>query len=201
MSKIWVNKKNKSNINLFDYDYLMIPINTNNLHWSLVTVNLNNKKFTYYDSLEDKGHGYIVLNSLTRLFTDYVSKVKDYKDQDCLNNAKKKNTLCEEEVTHRLSSTLNSSTHIYNNFNLRSNMNSDEYESQSESDIDMMASFWKFKIANTPKQNNGADCGVFMCKYMDYLARDELINFSQEDIQYFRYLMGIEIVEGKLLTT
>uniref|UniRef100_A0A8C4STT6 Ubiquitin-like protease family profile domain-containing protein n=1 Tax=Erpetoichthys calabaricus TaxID=27687 RepID=A0A8C4STT6_ERPCA len=30
-----------------------------------------------------------------------------------------------------------------------------------------------------PQQMNGSDCGVFACKYADYIARDKPINFTQ----------------------
>jgi Ulp1 family protease len=205
MSKFWTKRNSNKYNNLFDYDYLLIPINSNNLHWSLVLLNLHNKKFTYYDSLEDEEKGFIIMNSLTKLFTEYITRVKDCKeDQYGVVNGGKRKSPNEEEVNNKLSTTLNSSTNFYTNGKLnnplRSNIYSDDYESESESDIDMMASFWKFKIAETPKQENGVDCGVFMCKFMDYLARDEIINFTQEDIDYFRYLIGIEFLEGKLLT-
>jgi Ulp1 family protease len=200
MSKYWT-KKDPSK-NLFEYDHVMIPINLNNNHWSLVTVDLINKKFLYYDSLENNISGYRVMNDLTTLFTEYVSRVKENKEEECgLGCGKKKfSDKYEEEATNKLSTTINSSTCINNNCLFKSNANSDDCQSESESDIDMMASFWKFKIASVPKQTNGYDCGVFMCKIMDYLARDELINFTQDDIKYFRYLMGREIMEGKLLT-
>jgi hypothetical protein len=59
---------------------------------------------------------------------------------------------------------------------------------------------WKFKFANAPKQNTSIDSGIFICKFLEYLARGEPIIFSQEDIEYFRVLMSIELIESKLIT-
>ncbi|XP_067892298.1 sentrin-specific protease 2-like [Heterodontus francisci] len=50
-----------------------------------------------------------------------------------------------------------------------------------------------------PQQMNGSDCGVFVCKYADYIARDEQITFTQHDIPYFRMKMVWEILHKKLL--
>ncbi|XP_078084969.1 sentrin-specific protease 2-like isoform X3 [Mustelus asterias] len=50
-----------------------------------------------------------------------------------------------------------------------------------------------------PQQMNGSDCGVFVCKYADYIAKDEQINFTQHDIPYFRMKMVWEILHKRLL--
>merc|ERR1719352_1914517 len=52
---------------------------------------------------------------------------------------------------------------------------------------------------DTPLQQNGSDCGVFCCKVGDYLSRDIQIDFSQEDVKYFRKRMIFEILRGVLL--
>jgi hypothetical protein len=60
---------------------------------------------------------------------------------------------------------------------------------------------WTIKTANTPKQNNKVDGGVFVLKFIEYLTRNEPITFSQEDIEYFRIKIAIELTENKLLTS
>ena len=55
-------------------------------------------------------------------------------------------------------------------------------------------------IAECPQQQNGADCGIFACKIADFVTREEIFNFSQEDMQYFRKRMIWEIVKQQLLT-
>lgn len=58
---------------------------------------------------------------------------------------------------------------------------------------------WKVINVNTPNQNNTSDCGVFMCKNIDFLIRQQKLNFSYLDIPYFRMLIGIEIINNKLI--
>ncbi|XP_062893099.1 sentrin-specific protease 1 [Mobula hypostoma] len=50
-----------------------------------------------------------------------------------------------------------------------------------------------------PQQMNGSDCGMFTCKYADYISRDRPIRFSQKDMPFFRQLMAWEIIHQKLL--
>uniref|UniRef100_A0A663LUZ3 SUMO specific peptidase 2 n=1 Tax=Athene cunicularia TaxID=194338 RepID=A0A663LUZ3_ATHCN len=50
-----------------------------------------------------------------------------------------------------------------------------------------------------PQQENGSDCGVFLCKYADYISRDKPITFTQDDMPYFRKKMVWEIIHQQLL--
>jgi sentrin-specific protease 1 len=52
---------------------------------------------------------------------------------------------------------------------------------------------------STPQQENGFDCGVFTCQYMESLSRgEEFFNFSQKDMPYLRRRMIWEIAHAKL---
>ena len=55
---------------------------------------------------------------------------------------------------------------------------------------------WK---SGTPQQRNGSDCGVFMTRTADYLARDARLDFTQADMEYFRRRMVYEIMTTALL--
>ena len=66
------------------------------------------------------------------------------------------------------------------------------------SELDL-AKFAK-EIADCPQQQNGADCGIFACKVVDFISREAPVNFSQEDMPYFRKRMIWEIVKQQLLT-
>merc|ERR1719318_297181 len=46
---------------------------------------------------------------------------------------------------------------------------------------------------------NGSDCGMFTCKFAEYLSRRAKFTFSQRDMPYFRKRMVYEIVKNKLL--
>ncbi|KAH8300868.1 hypothetical protein KR044_000694, partial [Drosophila immigrans] len=58
-----------------------------------------------------------------------------------------------------------------------------------------------FKIEsmkNVPQQTNGSDCGVFSCMFAEYITRDQPLSFSQENMEYFRKKMVLEICGGAL---
>ena len=50
-----------------------------------------------------------------------------------------------------------------------------------------------------PEQLNGCDCGVFTCKYAEYLSQDKTFDFDQGDMPYFRRRMIWEMVNKTLL--
>lgn len=59
---------------------------------------------------------------------------------------------------------------------------------------------WNLKNeTNIPQQENGFDCGVFVCQYAEFISRNQPITFSQKDMIYFRQKMIYEICTGKLL--
>ena len=58
---------------------------------------------------------------------------------------------------------------------------------------------WKLCVADFPQQENMSDCGVFMLKGIHYRALKTQKMFTQTDIPYFRMLITIELIKGKLL--
>ncbi|XP_067935111.1 uncharacterized protein [Watersipora subatra] len=54
-------------------------------------------------------------------------------------------------------------------------------------------------VRDIPQQMNGSDCGVFTCKYAEYLSRNARFTFSQAHMPYFRKRMVYEILKKKLL--
>ncbi|XP_075964592.1 sentrin-specific protease 2 isoform X1 [Anarhichas minor] len=52
--------------------------------------------------------------------------------------------------------------------------------------------------AEIPQQKNGSDCGVFVCKYADYIAKGRPLTFRQCHMPLFRKLMIWEILNQKL---
>ncbi|KAF8744136.1 Cysteine proteinase, partial [Rhizoctonia solani] len=51
---------------------------------------------------------------------------------------------------------------------------------------------------DAPQQENGYDCGVFSCQYMECLSRGAPFAFGQENMAYLRQRMILEIMRGKL---
>ena len=50
-----------------------------------------------------------------------------------------------------------------------------------------------------PQQKNGYDCGIFMLRGIECLARGSSPSFSQPDAEYLRHLICFELVKGKLV--
>ena len=72
-------RKWTKNINITDYDYLLIPLNPNGNHWTVMVVDLRKKIFYYFDSLiEDQD---VIEEYATTVFKDlkqyFVSEFKD----------------------------------------------------------------------------------------------------------------------------
>ena len=54
-------------------------------------------------------------------------------------------------------------------------------------------------VKKIPQQMNGSDCGMFTCKFAEYLSRRARFTFSQSDMPYFRRRMVYEISKNVLL--
>ncbi|XP_068262754.1 sentrin-specific protease 2-like [Nyctibius grandis] len=50
-----------------------------------------------------------------------------------------------------------------------------------------------------PQQYNASDCGVFMCKYAEYISQDKPLTFNQLHMPFFRRRMVWEIIHQQLL--
>ncbi|XP_015726576.1 sentrin-specific protease 2 isoform X2 [Coturnix japonica] len=75
-------------------------------------------------------------------------------------------------------------------------------ESWEKQKVKLSSSEWTLRSMEPheiPQQSNGSDCGVFMCKYADYVSRDKPFTFTQENMPYFRKRMVWEIIHQQLL--
>jgi sentrin-specific protease 1 len=73
----------------------------------------------------------------------------------------------------------------------------EEYENKKNKTFDV--SGWQLMHANDcPTQFNGYDCGVFTCINAEYLARDSILNFTQDDIFILRNRICYEILMNRL---
>ncbi len=210
ISKFWEKKK----VNLFNYSNILIPINLNNLHWALVSVNIHERKMDYFDSLRNETDGLRVMNELALVFSEFLKRNK-HKEEEALffnddNIAKLPTTsiLSQEEpnkfLTTSFLSNISNISNIeclqnnqisgvgkFSNFNF----SSDNSDSDSENDITMISSFWNFRFPKVCYQNNGSDCGVFMIKFMECISSNEKITFTQEEIQYYRHQIAMDLIE------
>lgn len=75
-------------------------------------------------------------------------------------------------------------------------------ESQVRRNVELNPLEWKqYSMAaeDIPQQKNGSDCGMFTCKYADYISRGQPITFSQQHMPLFRKKMVWEILHQCLL--
>ncbi|NXY48538.1 SENP2 protease, partial [Ceuthmochares aereus] len=75
-------------------------------------------------------------------------------------------------------------------------------ESWEKRQLELDCSEWtlhSMRSHEIPQQWNGSDCGVFVCKYADYIARDKPLTFTQNHMPYFRKKMVWEIIHQQLL--
>ena len=74
----------------------------------------------------------------------------------------------------------------------------DEYKDKKKEELD--TSDWRtIVVRDIPQQMNGSDCGMFTCKFAEYLSRKAKLTFSQENMPYFRRRMVYEIVKNNLM--
>lgn len=126
---------------VFSYDYMFVPINQGNVHWTLVVVNFRDKRMEYFDSMGASGPS--VLRNMMRWLAD--------------------------EMNHKKGEVLDES----------------QWETVSHG-------------SSMPQQRNSDDCGMFLCKYADFLARGAEINFSAAHMNYFRARMAHELMSERL---
>lgn len=74
----------------------------------------------------------------------------------------------------------------------------DEHEDKKKAAFDT-TEFKREIVQGIPRQLNGSDCGMFACKFAEYISRDAEITFDQQHMPYFRNRMVYEIVENKLM--
>lgn len=58
---------------------------------------------------------------------------------------------------------------------------------------------YKDLTKDCPAQENGYDCGVFTCMFMEFTARNEEFQFRQKHMPYIRKRMALEIINTKLI--
>ncbi|XP_074547785.1 sentrin-specific protease 2 [Halichoeres trimaculatus] len=76
----------------------------------------------------------------------------------------------------------------------------EEHKAKKGRDLDSTKwTIGSLRATEIPQQKNGSDCGVFACKYADYIAKGRPLTFKQCHMPLFRKLMIWEIINQKLL--
>lgn len=151
----------RQKVDVTKLDYIFVPINSLNTHWSLLVINNKSHKFQYFDSLSFE-----------------MSDDDMQQDSQVLQFHRGKNM--------RILS------------NLIDYMTQEDKRLHGESTIDFN-SYHMLPVIRSPQQRNGSDCGVFTCTAVEFLSRDQYLNFSQADMPNLRLKMCYELITGKLL--
>jgi sentrin-specific protease 1 len=162
---------------LFSKDVILIPINHNNSHWTAAAINFRTKRIESYDSM-----------GMARSTVHKVPTV--------------------------LSSSLWDLAHIFQRRCAGTWTTSTATRRGNLSISQVGLTGWMRYVApfvrrapvslprpqTTPQQENGYDCGVFTCQFLQAISRGEEddFGFSQVDMPYLRRRMIWEIGNAKL---
>jgi len=69
----------------------------------------------------------------------------------------------------------------------------EEHKDKKKKEIDL-SDWTDYTPSDIPHQRNGYDCGVFMCKYADYVSKNQGFTFGQNQMQYFRKRLVLDIL-------
>lgn len=123
----------------FSYDLLLVPINQENVHWTLGVIDFKTKTIYHLDSMATGGSPTICDNLLMWVRDEAADKGKRFEIDE-----------------------------------------------------------WQTELRSVPVQRNTDDCGVFLCKFADFLCRGwENFTFSQTHMQYFRSRIAHELLMGR----
>lgn len=75
----------------------------------------------------------------------------------------------------------------------------DEMKNRKKEGIIDLNEFENVTDKDIPTQQNGYDCGVFMCKFAEFSSRGAKLNFTQQDITQYRRRMVLEILNKQTL--
>lgn len=73
-----------------------------------------------------------------------------------------------------------------------------EHEFSDKHGKELNIEYPRINVNNIPWQQNNYDCGVFLCKFAEFITRDASISFSQMEMPDFRQQMERELCNGVL---
>jgi sentrin-specific protease 1 len=178
-------------VDIFKKDVVLIPINLGNMHWTAGVINVKQKRFEYYDSMGDASNlrrkifavrcvVYFLLTSprRKRLYSSSRLICSICANTSTLNTRIRKDHLLQSLLSGQTCSILYGHCHS--------------------------PCLQLIIIQDLPQQNNGSDCGVFSMQTLENIARGrdtktQGLEFTAEDMVFFRQLMVYEIATGSLV--
>ncbi|XP_054638860.1 sentrin-specific protease 1 isoform X2 [Dunckerocampus dactyliophorus] len=164
-------------MDIFSKDILLVPVHLR-MHWCLSVVDFRKKAVTYFDSMGGNN------DEACKLLFEYLQQ--ESKD--------KKGEELDTTGWALYSKKRNGGLYCVRCMDLRCAENS-----RAVLDCARAQLRGNIGVEEIPQQMNGSDCGMFTCKYADYITKDKPITFTQKQMPYFRRRMVWEIVNRKLL--
>lgn len=178
-------RKWTKNVDIFSKKIMLVPIHQHNNHWCLCVVSFTKKLITYYDSLGGTNQACMNVSI-------------DYADYD------------NELITKNTNELIPMMYYFHRQFGStwRRSINrrrTGHWDLVGRHYIWRYVKFCCIKLTNSaevgvfilqdiPKQDNFYDCGVFMCTFAKYIARNAPLTFSVADIPGIRQTMMEEVV-------
>ncbi|KAF3845037.1 hypothetical protein F7725_008200 [Dissostichus mawsoni] len=159
-------------VDLFLYDLLLVPLHLG-VHWAMA-VSPNNKDF----------EGFLPRSYSSFLVGDSCQTAPDVID------LKSKTVKSYDSMGHRHDDICGLLLHYL------------KEEHKVKKGRELEGTKWSvgsLRATEIPQQKNGSDCGVFACKYADYIAKGSPLTFKQCHMPIFRKVMIWEILNQKLL--
>lgn len=164
--KRWTKK-----FNIFQKEKIVIPLNINDTHWTLLIVCMQRKEIHYYDSMSGSGRWYLsnVMKWIVDEGREKHSMVVDENEWKLLDRYPK-------DVVESICASSGNT----------------EYYRAVYAD--------KGNMGYVPQQENGYDCGMFSCIAADFFMDDIplLRAYTQRDMTYFRLKVGTDILRGEV---
>lgn len=171
-------------VDLFDRDLVIIPINCNNVHWTLALINVRWRRFEYYDSMFGSDRGRL---RVLRRYLEDEHKVRGGggESRSGLGLGSRLRGLGSRSRGSGSGSGLGGSREPKARCGgacptIPLSLLTPFFQDKKGAPIDL--SEWtdvRHLPGSLPEQTNGYDCGVFMCRTAEYLTRGARLDFKQ----------------------
>lgn len=204
-------KRWTKDIDFFSFERILIPCHLP-LHWTVAMIDFESKSIHYYDSMSNEAMGKTIVGLLKKYIEDlfiynqnqccerisfFAAEIKSIrKRNDSIPAALQTNEL-PRYLVEDLQQEIISNTLVIQNCKV--------YIEKNEANLSKLKlkegicnnlTFYIPHHEEIPQQNNGSDCGVFCCKFAEFLARRMKIHsnsLSQKDMPLCRKRMLLEI--------
>lgn len=159
----------RANVNILDYDLILVPVNLGNLHWVLAGIDLKEREVFYLDPMmgDDKAN---VMSSL-KAWAD-----AELRDKHGDETADERNVFSWNQIEH---------SYRVRRFGVLPENLEPAHASST-------------KMVRVPEQTDGHSCGVFAARIADCLSLGIMVYFAQADMDLMRKRMALDLLHRYL---